>query len=106
MSQASTLKTNGDTPSENEDRAPTTRRSARGFARLDAEQRRQISSVGGKAAHAKGRGHEFTTEEARAAGHKGGLASAAAARSRKLPARSEKTLPRLVVNELERDKQS
>lgn len=50
---------------------------ARGFQRMSAEQLREISRKGGKAAHAKGRAHQFTSEEARAAGRKGGLASAA-----------------------------
>ena len=53
------------------------RRRLRGFAAMDAERRRRISSVGGKAAHAKGTGHEFTSEEAREAGRKGGRARAA-----------------------------
>ncbi|OHA59382.1 MAG: general stress protein [Candidatus Vogelbacteria bacterium RIFOXYD1_FULL_46_19] len=44
----------------------------RGFASMDEEKRRQIASKGGKAAHASGRAHEFTSEEARAAGRKGG----------------------------------
>ena len=48
------------------------RRSSRGFAAMDPEQRRLISSVGGKAAHQKGRAHEFTPQEAREAGRKGG----------------------------------
>ena len=39
---------------------------------MDEEKRRQIASKGGKAAHASGRAHEFTSEEARAAGRKGG----------------------------------
>jgi general stress protein YciG len=49
----------------------------RGFAALTPEQRREIASMGGKAAHAQGRGHRFTSEEARAAGRKGGQAAAA-----------------------------
>ncbi|WP_437878806.1 KGG domain-containing protein [Sorangium sp. So ce513] len=44
----------------------------RGFAAMNAEQQRQIASQGGKAAHEKGTAHEFTSEEARAAGRKGG----------------------------------
>ncbi len=44
----------------------------RGFAALDAEQRRRIASMGGKAAHEKGTAHEFTSEEAAAAGRKRG----------------------------------
>jgi uncharacterized protein len=35
--------------------------------------KRQVSSMGGRAAHQKGTAHEFTVEEARAAGRKGGL---------------------------------
>jgi hypothetical protein len=42
----------------------------RGFAGMDPEKQRQIASKGGKAAHEKGRAHEFTSEEARAAGRK------------------------------------
>jgi general stress protein YciG len=44
----------------------------KGFAAMNAELQRQIASKGGKAAHAHGRAHEFTAEEARAAGRKGG----------------------------------
>lgn len=45
----------------------------RGFASLTPERRREIASRGGAAAHAKGKAHEFTQEEARVAGRKGGL---------------------------------
>jgi general stress protein YciG len=50
--------------------------SRRGFASMDKERQREIASKGGKAAHAKGTAHEFTPEEARAAGRKGGEAGA------------------------------
>lgn len=46
----------------------------RGFAALDPAYQREIASKGGIAAHAKGTAHKFTSEEARAAGRKGGLA--------------------------------
>ena len=36
------------------------------------DKQREIASKGGKAAHAKGKAHEFTEEQARAAGKKGG----------------------------------
>ncbi len=49
--------------------------SHRGFAAMDEERQREIASMGGKAAHASGRAHEFTPEEAREAGRKGGEAS-------------------------------
>ncbi|HEX9161583.1 MAG TPA: KGG domain-containing protein [Thermoanaerobaculia bacterium] len=48
--------------------------SKRGFASMDAIKQREIASKGGKAAHAKGTAHEFTTDEARVAGRKGGEA--------------------------------
>ncbi len=50
-------------------------KSPRGFAAMDATKQREIASKGGKAAHAKGTAHEFTPEEARAAGRKGGQAA-------------------------------
>lgn len=49
--------------------------SKRGFASMDPAKQREIASKGGKAAHEKGTAHEFTSEEAAAAGKKGGLAS-------------------------------
>lgn len=45
---------------------------SRGFASMDEQKQRQIASKGGKAAHEKGTAHEFTPDEARAAGKKGG----------------------------------
>lgn len=47
---------------------------ARGFAAMDESRQREIASKGGKAAHEKGTAHEFTKDEARAAGKKGGEA--------------------------------
>lgn len=52
-----------------------TSKKKRGFAAMTPEQRAAISSKGGKAAHAQGVAHEFTQEEARAAGRKGGEAT-------------------------------
>jgi uncharacterized protein len=48
--------------------------SKRGFAALDPNRQREIARLGGRAAHAQGRAHEFTSEEAREAGRKGGEA--------------------------------
>ena len=53
--------------------APSSGTSRRGFASMDPEKQRSIASKGGKAAHAKGTAHEFTPEEAREAGRKGGM---------------------------------
>jgi general stress protein YciG len=47
----------------------------RGFASMDRDKQRRIASQGGKIAHLKGTAHEWTPEEARAAGRKGGAAS-------------------------------
>jgi uncharacterized protein len=48
--------------------------SNRGFASMDPQRQREIASEGGRAAHEKGTAHEFTSEEAREAGRKGGQA--------------------------------
>ena len=46
----------------------------RGFASMDRNKQREIASKGGRAAHKNGAAHEWTREEAQAAGRKGGLA--------------------------------
>lgn len=48
--------------------------SKRGFASMDEKKQKEIASKGGKAAHEKGTAHEFSSEEAREAGRKGGEA--------------------------------
>ena len=50
----------------------TNGRSNRGFAAMDAVRQREIASKGGRAAHAQGTAHEFSPDEAREAGRKGG----------------------------------
>jgi len=55
--------------------APAPARKRRGFAVMDPKLVAEISRKGGKAAHSAGTAHEFTSDEARAAGRKGGLAS-------------------------------
>jgi uncharacterized protein len=52
----------------------SSKKSNRGFASMDREKQKEIASKGGKAAHAQGRAHEFTADEARSAGRKGGEA--------------------------------
>ena len=47
-------------------------KSQRGFAIMDKGRQREIASKGGRAAHAQGLAHEFTADEARRAGRKGG----------------------------------
>jgi general stress protein YciG len=42
---------------------------------MDRQKQREIASKGGRVAHEKGTAHEWTREEARAAGRKGGVAS-------------------------------
>ena len=47
----------------------------RGFASMDQAKQREIASKGGKVAHEKGTAHEWTADEARNAGRKGGQVS-------------------------------
>jgi general stress protein YciG len=54
---------------------PERQKERRGFASMSPEKQREIASKGGRAAHAKGTAHEWTSEEARHAGRKGGMIS-------------------------------
>lgn len=51
------------------------RKDSRGFASMASEKQREIASKGGRAAHMKGTAHEWTSDEAREAGRKGGQIS-------------------------------
>lgn len=51
----------------------TNGRSRRGFASMDPSRQKEIASRGGRAAHEKGTAHEWSSDEARAAGQKGGI---------------------------------
>lgn len=53
----------------------TRRKRRQGFASMSAEKQREIAAKGGRAAHSKGTAHEWTSEEARSAGRKGGMIS-------------------------------
>lgn len=61
----------------------------RGFAAMDPELVRAISSKGGRAAQDAGTAHQFTSDEARAAGRKGGLATHARLRAKKAATQPE-----------------
>ena len=73
---------NSNSPSTTEETTNTTETSApapkprkpRGFAAMDRTKVSEIASKGGKAAHAAGTAHQFTSDEARVAGKKGGVA--------------------------------
>lgn len=52
-------------------------KSGRGFAGMEPERQREIASLGGRTAHERCTAHEFTSDEARAAGRKGGTAVSA-----------------------------
>jgi uncharacterized protein len=74
--------TSPDTPEETDTTEATTPapapaakpRKPRGFAAMDRKKVSEIASKGGKAAHAAGTAHQFTSDEARVAGKKGGVA--------------------------------
>lgn len=63
----------------------TERKERRGFASMSPEKQREIASKGGRAAHEKGSAHEWTADEARSAGRKGGQVSRGG-RGRLIPA--------------------
>lgn len=50
-------------------------KSKRGFASMTPERRKEIAAMGGRAAHEQGVAHEYTSEEAKVAGRKGGSMS-------------------------------
>jgi general stress protein YciG len=62
--------TNGEQVAATED--PPKPKVRRGFAAMDPEKQRELARQGGRKAHASGNGRKFTTDEARAAGTKGG----------------------------------
>jgi general stress protein YciG len=64
------MATQDTTPQRQEGNAGGSKRGLRGFAAMDPKRQREIASLGGRAAHQSGHAHEFTTEEARAAGRK------------------------------------
>ena len=59
-----------DSAAHTEERRPR----RRGFAAMDRDRVKEIASKGGKAAHAAGTAHQFSSDEARNAGRKGGMA--------------------------------
>lgn len=61
----------------------------RGFAAMDPERVREISRKGGAAAHALGKAHRWTRDEAVAAGRKGGLTRQARRREAQQPSEGE-----------------
>ncbi|MEK7115764.1 MAG: KGG domain-containing protein [Patescibacteria group bacterium] len=71
------------------------RGSRRGFAAMSPEKQREIASLGGKAAHAQGNAHEFSRDEAIAAGKRGGaITQRKRAEAKNKPPVGEKGLPR------------
>ena len=61
----------------------TEEKKKRGFAAMDPKLVAELARRGGKAAHAAGTAHEFTAEEARENGRKGGIASHAARKAKR-----------------------
>ena len=60
---------------------PEIAKKKRGFATMNPEQVRELARRGGAAAHRLGTAHEFSSDEARAAGRKGGSATHSRTRS-------------------------
>jgi general stress protein YciG len=57
-------------------------RKLRGFAAMDPQLVSELAKRGGKAAHRAGTAHQFTSDEARLAGRKGGMATHAKRRDK------------------------
>jgi general stress protein YciG len=94
-----------------------TGKSRRGFASMDPARQREIASKGGRAAHEKGTAHEWSSDEAREAGRKGGVtvsrdrahmaaigreggeSRSAAARQARMARMSEREVPMQVTRE-------
>jgi general stress protein YciG len=68
------------------------RKERRGFASMSPEKQREIASKGGRAAHEKGTAHEWTADEARSAGRKGGQVSRGG-RGRLMPSSEAQVAP-------------
>ena len=71
------------------------RKERRGFASMSPEKQREIASKGGRAAHEKGTAHEWTADEARSAGRKGGQVSRGGRGRLVVPAESPSPSPTL-----------
>jgi uncharacterized protein len=69
------METHGRPTEEDSDMAHERKGRGRGFASMDPQKQREIASKGGRAAHMQGTAHEWSSEEAREAGRKGGAAS-------------------------------
>ena len=80
-SSGGTSSNRNDSGAESRSTGSVSRKTPRGFAAMDPQAQRAIAAKGGRAAHQKGTAHEFTSEEARVAGRKGGEASRGGRRS-------------------------
>jgi len=65
-------RTSDDSGSERSESSERKGTANRGFAAMDREKQRRIASEGGRAAHRQGVAHEWSRDEAREAGRKGG----------------------------------
>lgn len=71
---------NGTNNSSESPSAP--KKSRRGFAAMDPQRQREIARQGGQVAHRLGVAHQWSSDEAREAGRKGGQNSRAGGRKR------------------------
>lgn len=73
LHQAQTPTENNSYKAQERSQEPMQKRTAnRGFAAMDREKQKRIASEGGRAAHRQGVAHEWSQDEAREAGRKGG----------------------------------
>jgi general stress protein YciG len=67
--------TPGTEPLQSSTPTPEKPRTLRGFAAMDPRTVSEFAKRGGQAAHRAGTAHQFTSDEARVAGRKGGMAT-------------------------------
>ena len=67
---------------------------------MSAEKQREIASKGGRAAHEKGTAHEWTADEARNAGRKGGQVSRGGRGRLVIPTSDSADVPTVLSNDV------
>ena len=83
MSEAMNFEKGSNSDSSNYNQSPSApKKSRRGFAAMDPQRQKEIARQGGQVAHRLGVAHQWSSDEAREAGRKGGQNSRAGGRKR------------------------
>ena len=74
----------------------TSKKGGRGFASMDPDKLREIASKGGRTSQGNGTAHHWTSEEAQAAGRKGGSVGKGVRRTRQTEEEKEEEIDEYV----------